>query len=276
MLKNKIGFNTKNEFTNEELHTVENKVSKPKKSLVQVYFPKRGLNLAYYNDSFDLKCEDRVYVDGKLEGYVGIVTSVNYNFKIKISDYKRVIALIDTRVKGQFYGYGTHFITFDSQAVPYNKVINWFKAPVNEDEEYVQGYDDASFDLVDFNGFDITESVAERGHNYYREGNVVYLSLQGKKGYAIVEGSEFYEIEFRYNKGKISNMVCSCYCSYNCKHEFATMLQLKEFLALIEDKYSDEFNKTKYFAAINKVKLFTYAVDSNDGGKLVLWVWDMV
>ena len=59
----------------------------PKKSVVQVYFPSRGMNLAYYNDSFDLKVGDLVYVDGKLEGHRGQVTEVNYSFKIKLSDY---------------------------------------------------------------------------------------------------------------------------------------------------------------------------------------------
>lgn len=47
---------------------------------------------AYYNDSFDLKVGDFVYVEGKLEGYRGQVTEVNYSFKIKPSDYKKVIA----------------------------------------------------------------------------------------------------------------------------------------------------------------------------------------
>ena len=39
----------------------------PRKSVVQVSFPGRGGALAYYNDQFDLKVGDRVYVEGKLE-----------------------------------------------------------------------------------------------------------------------------------------------------------------------------------------------------------------
>ena len=72
-------------------------------------------SLAYYNDQFDLKPCDRVYVDGKLEGQLGIVTAVNYNFKIKLSEYKRVIALVKTDVHGKFYMAGSHFVTFDPQ-----------------------------------------------------------------------------------------------------------------------------------------------------------------
>lgn len=36
----------------------------PGKSLVQVYFPKREMNLSYYNDRFDLQVRGIVYVDG--------------------------------------------------------------------------------------------------------------------------------------------------------------------------------------------------------------------
>ena len=76
--------------------------SAPRKSVVQVRFPGWDKGLAYYNDQFDLKPGDRVYVDGKLEGQLGIVTAVNYNFKIKLSEYKRVIALVKTDVHGKF------------------------------------------------------------------------------------------------------------------------------------------------------------------------------
>ena len=65
----------------------------PRKSLVQIRFPGKGMALTYYNDQFDLKPGDQVYVDGKMEGLLGQVMEVNYNFKIKISDYKKVIAV---------------------------------------------------------------------------------------------------------------------------------------------------------------------------------------
>ena len=101
MKKYSIGFKTK---PNEEPEVnvpmeVCKGVIEPKKSVVQVYFPHRGTGWAYYNDSFDLKVGDLVYVEGKLEGYRGQVTEVNYSFKIKLSDYKKVVAVIDTDVK---------------------------------------------------------------------------------------------------------------------------------------------------------------------------------
>ena len=108
----------------------------PRRSVVQVKFPGRGMALAYYNDRFDLRKGDQVYVDGKLEGQRGQVTEVSYNFKIKISDYKRVIAVVDTRVKGRFFMAGSHFVTFDPAALPAAKVALWFRAPAKEGEEY--------------------------------------------------------------------------------------------------------------------------------------------
>ena len=73
----------------------------PRKSVVRVHFPARNMNLSYYNDAFDLKCGDIVFVEGKLEGLRGRVVDVAYNFKIKLSDYKKVISVADTNVRGE-------------------------------------------------------------------------------------------------------------------------------------------------------------------------------
>ena len=225
-------------------YTVPQQAAAPRKSVVQIYFADRHMTLAYYNDRFDLHVGDMVYVDGKLEGQRGRVTEVNYNFKIKLSEYKRVIAVADTTVTGQFFMVGSHFVTFDWTALPPSKVITWFKAPSKEDDEFVSGSDDTSFCLDNIKGMNVSAAVAERGHSYYMENKVRYISIDGTKGYAIVEGSEPYEVEFEYCNGEISNLICSCFCSYNCKHEFAAMLQLKETLELIEKHYADEYERT--------------------------------
>lgn len=208
----------------------------PRRSMVQVYFAERNMNLAYYNDQFDLHCGDTVYVDGKLEGMRGRVTQVSYNFKIKVSDYKRVIAVADTAVNGRFFMAGSHFVTFDRAALPGSKVVTWYKAPAKEDDAFVSGSDDTAFCLDDLWGMNVSAGIAERGHNYYTESRVRYISLDGSKGYAIVEGSTAYEVEFEYRDGTISGLICSCFCSCSCKHEFAAMLQLKEALGRIEKK----------------------------------------
>ena len=251
-------------------YTAQQVQAAPRKSVVQVYFADRNMTLAYYNDQFDLHRGDMVYVDGKLEGKRGRVTEVNYNFKIKISDYKRVIAVVDTTVSGQFFMAGSHFVTFDREALPISKAVTWFKAPAKEDDEFVSGSDDTAFRLDDLAGMKVSAVIAERGHDYYMENKVRYISIDGTKGYAIVEGSEAYEVEFEYRNGEISGLICSCFCSYNCKHEFAAMLQLKETLELIGKHYEDEYERTGYFAAVNKGTLFAFAIDGKDSGSFTL------
>ena len=83
----------------------------------------------------------------------------------------------------------------------------------------------------------ISHDIADRGHDYYMENKVAYISIDRNHGYAIVEGSEAYEVEFDYYEGEISNLICSCFCSYTCKHEFAAMLQLRETLEFITKNY---------------------------------------
>lgn len=236
----------------------------PRRSVVQIYFESRNMTLSYYNDRFDLHCGDMVYVEGKFEGILGCIVEVSYNFKIKLSDYKRVIAVVDTSVHGQFFVADRHFVTFDRTALSPDKVTTWFKAPTNTDDEYVTGNDDSFFLLNDLSGMNINSAVAERGNDYYLNNRVKYICLDGTKGYAIVDGSEYYEVEFEFYNGKISQLVCSCFCSYKCKHEFATMLLLKAMLEIIEKNYADEYNRTNYFAAICKDSLLEFAVNGKE------------
>ena len=252
MKKHPIGFlaGLNDEVKNEAPVTVCEVPVQAKKSVVQVYFPHRSASWAYYNDSFDLKVGDFVYVEGKLEGYRGQVTEVNYSFKIKLSDYKKVIAVVDTSVSGDFYLADSHVVSFDRGAIPYSKVISWFKAPTS-DEDFVSGDDDTNrFPLDDLTKMKISHATAELGHEYYLDNRVAYIEIDGTHGHAVVEGRENYEIEFEYCDGEISNLKCSCFCGGACKHEFAAMLQLKETLELIAKNYENEYNG--YFAVISK------------------------
>lgn len=242
----------------------------PKRSVVQVYFPQRNMELAYYNDAFDLKPGDMVYVDGKLEGKLGRVTEVNYNFKINLSYYKRVISVVDTDVKGRFCFAGSHFVTFDRNALPAGKVLSWFKAPRNVDDEVVCGSDDTRFSLNELEELYLRSGVSSQGYEYYNEGKIIYLSVDSTKGYAIIEGREAYEVEFDYEDGRIGNIVCSCFCSYFCKHEFAALLQLKEILQHIERHYKDEYIRSGYFAAVNRRTLYTFAFGGKQSGSFTL------
>ncbi len=171
-------------------YTVPQQTGTPRRSVVQVRFPDRGLRLAYYNDRFDLHRGDIVFVEGKLEGKRGRVEEVSYNFKIKVSDYKRVIAVADTEVHGRFHMAGSHVVSFDRTALPFGKAATWYMAPRQEDDEYASGVDDSSFLLNDLKGFKVSEAIAERGRDYYMRNKVVYISVDGTGGSAIVEGQQ--------------------------------------------------------------------------------------
>jgi len=264
------GFGRTQAGNQETVPAPEGRTIAPRKSVVQVQFPGFGRSLAYYNDQFDLHPGDRVYVDGKLEGQIGIVTSVTYNFKIKLSDYKRVIAVVDTCVHGQFYMAGSHFVTFDPHTLPAAQATLWFRAPSWEDEVYESGNDDTAFRLDDLQEMGVAGAITERGHNYYMENRVCYLCLNGAKGYAIVQGTRAYTVEFEYQNSEICNLLCDCYCSYPCKHEVAAMLQLRETLGLIERQYAKEYAASGYFAAVAKGTLFDFAIAGKDKGSFTL------
>ncbi len=238
------------------------------RSIVEVRFPDRSMKLAYYNDRFDLRVGDYVYVEGKLEGLRGQVVSVSHNFKIKISDYKRVIGKADTAVTGELHMAGSHFIAFSPEVIPYEKVRTWFAPPLKEEDEYVSGSDETSFSLKHLDRLPISAELARRGYDYYAENRVCYLCLQGTHGRAIVTGTKPYEVEFAYQDGKISGLVCGCYCSNVCKHEFAALLQLREMLDILKKEHPD-FDGA-YWASVSKETMFRMVLGSKRGGTITL------
>jgi len=243
----------------------------PVPSVVKVFFSGRNVAYSYYNDAFDLKAGDLVYVEGKLEGIPGRVTEVNRNFKIRLSDYKRVLAVIDTEVHGTFFTAGSHMVTFDRNALPYDQAFSWFKAPQDEaEEDYAHGQDETSFMLGNWQDAGFDPAVAERGHSYYMDNKVRYLTLNGNRGKAIVEGREIYEVEFSFSGGEIRGLTCSCFCSGKCKHEFAVLLQLQDLLKDIEEHYGSRYEESGYFAAITRSVFFSYALDAKEKRSLTL------
>lgn len=272
-MKFKIGFsaetNNQNEETvisnddNRHLSTVA-----PRRSVVEIFFPDRNITCSYYNDLFDLKNGNLVYVDGKLEGLKGRVVNISYTFKIKLSDYKRVIGVADTQVVGELHQAGSHLVTFDRNSLNYSKVITWFKAPQDE-EEILVGDDGEPFNIRDLGQMKVSEGVANRGHEYYIDNHVAYIELDKGKGRAIVLGSVPYEVEFKYDNGQISGLVCGCYCTGNCKHGFATMLQLRETLDIIAENHPDA-DLNGFVAIVSKSAFFEFAFEGKGTGTLTL------
>lgn len=270
-MKFKMGFETEMEHEDKriaEVAAIQKDETIVKKSVADVYFPDRQLTCSYYNDKFDLKRGDIVYVEGKLEGMRGRVVEINYNFKIKLSDYKRIIGVADTNVIGEFHLAGSHFITVDEGALKYEQAATWFKAPESE-EEYISSRSDETFNIADLSGMKIKSQIAERGHEYYIENRVVYIELNHGKGRALVTGSKTYDVEFDYNGEDISGLVCNCYCTGACKHEFATMLQLRDILFAIKNEYP-LINHNNYVAAVSKNSFFEFVIDGNTKGTFTM------
>ena len=267
-MKHPIGFVSEEENNGIEHTPVTPRPPSPKKSLVQVYFPERNQTLTYFNDQFDLKQGDFVFVEGKLEKERGIVRQVLKSFKIKVADYKKVIGLADTNVTGQLYIAGSHFVSFEPNVLPYEKMRTWYLPPEKEEDEYAAGYDDTSFMLEKLSDMKVSPVIFERGREYYIEDRVVYMEVDETYGRAIVEGEHPYEVEFDFYNGEICNLTCSCPCGYTCKHEVAAMLQLKDTLEKIEKNHAHLHDG--YFAAIEKSALFRFAVQFRQTGSITL------
>lgn len=160
-------------------------------SVVRVFFPERGQAYSYYNDRFDLHNGDLVYVSGKLARQRGQVVAVDYNFRIRLADYERVIGAADTAVHGTFYALGAHLVTLEPNVLPFRQVRGWFLPP-EADGEYAVGHGPGPVYALE--QLSIPAGVAEKGHAYYMENRVIYLSVDGTAGHAIVSGTVPYEI----------------------------------------------------------------------------------
>ena len=62
------------------------------------------------------------------------------------------------------------------------------------------------------------------------------------------------------------SLTCDCFCSYTCKHEVATLLQLKEILKLLEKQYPEQANG--YFAALSKDVFWEMFLRNGKPGRL--------
>ena len=85
-----------------------------------------------------------------------------------------------------------------------------------------------------------------------------------------MEGSEPYIVEFVYENGLVSDLTCTCFCNYPCKHQFAAMLQLKETLDLIMKHYKEQYEKNEYFTAISKGAFLNFVMDGKESGSFVM------
>lgn len=266
----KIGFHTEDTKENpDEVTQVEQKsIITPKPSLVTISFPGIHKNYSYYNDQFDLREGDTVFVSGKLENIPGRIVKVSYSFKIKLSDYQRVISVADTDIKGQLFFADTKIVSFDPKAMPFDKIASWHFPP-SDPSDIVCGEDDnTAFLLDDISSWKAPRELIESEMDFGDGTDVEYLSLDNGIGRAIIKSNKPYVVEFCYRDGSISRLTCGCYCVGMCEHEVAVLFELRCRIKWIEENYSEQYDKTGCFAELDKATFCNTVLMSRTDGSV--------
>lgn len=233
-MKNILGFTAPAEAEEQTMipELVELTAEIPVKSLVQVRFVKRPMHLSYYNDKFDLKVGDFVRVTGALAEDVGVVTSVTTKFRIRARDYHRVVARLDLSLRGSFHREDKFMVAEGQNPLTPERIRSWFGPTVEPDDEDEcpdeilsgEGY---TLDLKHPDPGEVSQSVMERGHIYYQEDRVKYLSVQNGVGCAFVEGGRWYQVDFCVDEnGALTELYCDCPYAGLCKHAVATAVAM--------------------------------------------------
>ncbi len=214
------------------------RTSAPRRSLALIRFPEIQRAYSYYNDRFDLQPGDVVFVTGRLAGTQGVVESVNYKFKINLADYEKVVGAATVELHGEYQQVADKMLSYDVGAVSPDEFRSWVKAPVTEDDEekpeFVQG-EGYRFELEHFADDDEVDPVIlRRAVDYCNDGLVRYLSVRNGIGTAFVEGSKWYEVNFRYQDGVVSDLYCECPYHALCKHNLAVLITLRGLLKKTE------------------------------------------
>ena len=231
----------------------------PDMYLAEVRFDNARETGTFIVEHMELYEGDLVYVTGPMQEKVGTVIDVTYHCKIRPSKYERVVAKIDTDLYGEFIPLEHLWVTFDRDCMDKDKMRLWFLSPLT-DGECMDSCGFIPFALHNLDNFKISDIRAERGESYYEEHRVVYICLDKGKGYAIVQGSEYYEVTFTYIDDKIHDILCNCYCEGHCKHEYAVLLHLQDVVADWAINFEENYSKQEYIAAIDKTVAWNMSV----------------
>jgi len=127
-MKTVLGFNRSEEKENRAAcEGGRIRTNAPVKSLARIRFPEKGCSYTYYNDRFDLRKGDLVFVSGKLAGVPGFVEAVNYKFKIDLADYELVIACPEIRISGSYTPVLDKMVSCDPHAVRPDTFRSWVR-----------------------------------------------------------------------------------------------------------------------------------------------------
>ena len=213
---------------------IEKKEERVAKRLVEIEFDNNNTKLSYLCDIETLEVGDLVTVDGKLEDQIGTVTKVLKTFKIPKFEMRWVTAILDRDLTGEYRKIGDDIVSLGGTLTA-EKFCTMFIGEKYKGNEGI-GEADLNIDLDTFEKSDLIddELVMLKGKDYYKSNRVAYLSLQDGVGKAYIIGSEWYELDFKYEDGKITYIACECPYFGNCKHVVAVLFKLREMLKKIK------------------------------------------
>lgn len=248
------------------------KTTKPRKCLALVEFEDFFKPLSYFNDQFDLEVGDLVYVEGKLEGKRGRVIEIASSFHIKTNDYKKIVAVADTKLCGDIHLCGKYAFDLEGDVLPVEKVRTWFFSPCEISESFLER-SGKTYKLDDEKSWHFKEDERKRGEQLFTADKVVYLSVHDLCAYAIVQGTEdFYEVQIPLAFGEkgyeFYAPVCECFCFGTCKHQYAALLQLKKLQNMLTRFFGDTNRECEDFAAVNTDLLYRCCIVGKERGKL--------
>lgn len=256
-MKSILGFGIGEKPAAESISVTPKEDMNPVRSLVSVRFVRDGRAFTYYNDRFSLEVGDRVFVSGKLAGQLGIVEKVTTKFKINLADYQRVISKAGGAIHGTYESVLDKMVSYDREALSPEEFRSWILPPAHWDGD---GSEDQEDEIVIGDGYELSLSgledcdevspaVLERAVDYCRSGKVAYICVRNGIGTAFVDGSSWYEINFRLHGDAMTEMYCDCPYPGLCKHLLAVALTVRamvkhgnldadaDFVAIGEDRF---------------------------------------
>lgn len=209
------------------------------KNLVEVQFDS-GVKLSYFSDLPEMKEGDLVRVEGKMEDDLAVVTRVLTSFKKPKFDMKWIAEKLNRDVSGRYFTLGGDVVSLQ-HTLTVQKFINLFVCrPYKENPAY--GEDNLSLCLQNLEKSPLFENeiVKLKGYSLYKEERVPFIFLKNGVGKALVRGSQWYEIDFRYQNGTITYLACDCPYFGECKHLYAFLLKLRDFMQKFTKKHQTD------------------------------------
>ncbi len=240
----KIGFKTNSAPSTENpVVAKQPEPQPPVRCLAYVRFSGVQKAYAYYNDRFCLQAGDTVFVSGKLAGRPGTVESVQTHFKIRLSDYERVLSKAEGDLRGHFEALLDKMICGDPDVLPPEMFRTWVLPPEEDAEDILlgQGFR-VELDTFEHDG-EMPESALYKGLDLCKDGRVVYLHVHNGAGTAFLSGDVWREVNFTLANGTVGDLYCDCPYPDNgmCKHMAAVLITLRTLLQTERMQDTDSF-----------------------------------